>query len=176
MWEFDHREGWEPKNWCFQTGVLEKTLEGPLDSKEIRLVNPERNQPWNSLEGLMLKLQYCDHLRRRANSLEETLMLGGIEGRRRDDRGWDGWMASLTRWTWVWANSGREWSQGSLACCSPWGCKEWDTTYWLSNKMTVDKGKSPKLIEKLLKLMTNFRSCLSLAPHNQIASSGWLKQ
>ena len=46
MWELDHKEGWAPKNWCFRTVVLEKTLESPLDSKEIKLVNPKGNQPW----------------------------------------------------------------------------------------------------------------------------------
>ena len=56
---------------------------------------------------LKLKLQYFGHLMRRVDSLEKTLMLGGIGGRRRrDDRGWDGWMASLTWWKWVWGNSG----------------------------------------------------------------------
>ena len=80
MWELDHKEGRMLKNWCFRTLVLEKTLESLLDSKEI---NPEY-----SLEGLMLKLklQYCGHLMWRADSLEKTLMLGKIEGRRR--RGW----------------------------------------------------------------------------------------
>ena len=46
MWELDHKEGWVPKNWWFQIVVLEKTLESPLDSKEIKLVNPKGNQPW----------------------------------------------------------------------------------------------------------------------------------
>ena len=86
MWELDNTEGWVPKNWCFQTVVLEKTLESPLDSKEIKPVNPKGNQPWTFLEGLMLKLQYFGHLIRRADSLEKTLMLGKTEGRRR--RGW----------------------------------------------------------------------------------------
>ena len=49
-----------------------------------------------------------------------------------DERGWDGWMASPTGWTWVWASSGSGDGQGSLACCSPWGCKEPDTTEWLN--------------------------------------------
>ena len=63
-----------------------------------------------SLEGLMLKLQYFGHLMKRADSLEKTLMLGKIKGRRRrGNRGWDGWMASLTQWTRVWANSGWLW-------------------------------------------------------------------
>jgi len=71
--------------------------------------------PGISLEEMMLKLkfQYFGHLMRRVDSLEKTLMLGGIGGRRRrDDRGWDGWMASPTRWTWVWVNSGRWWWTG----------------------------------------------------------------
>ena len=62
--------------------VLENTLENPLDSKGIKSVNPEGNQPENSFEGLMLKLQYFGHLMQRANSLEKTLMLGKTEGRR----------------------------------------------------------------------------------------------
>ena len=65
--------------------VLEKTLESPLDCKEIQPVHPKGDQSWVSLEGLMLKLkfQYFVHLMRRADSLEKTLMLGKIEGRRR---------------------------------------------------------------------------------------------
>ena len=68
-----------------------------------------------SLEGMMLKLklQYCGHLMRRVDSLEKTLMLGGIGGRKEgDDRGWDGWMTSLAQWTWVWVNSGSWWWTG----------------------------------------------------------------
>ena len=68
--------------------------------------------PGCSLEGLMLKLKlhYFGHLMRRVDSLEKTLMLGGMGARGEgDDRGWDGWMASVTRWTWVWANSGSWW-------------------------------------------------------------------
>ena len=65
--------------------VLEKTLENPLDCKEIQPVHYDGDQPWISLEGMMLKLklQYFGHLMRRVDSLEKTLMLGGIEGRRR---------------------------------------------------------------------------------------------
>ena len=71
--------------------------------------------PGISLEGMMrkLQLQYFGHLMRRGDSLEKTLKLGGIGGRwRRDNRGWDGWMASPTRWTWVWVNSGSWWWTG----------------------------------------------------------------
>ena len=80
--------------------VLEKTLESPLDSEEIKLVNPKEISPEYSLEGLMLKLQYFGHLMQRAHSLGKTLMLGKTEGRRgRGDRGRDDWIASLTQWT-----------------------------------------------------------------------------
>ena len=111
MWELDCEESWVPKNWCFWTVVLEKTLESPLDCKEIQPVDPKGNQSWifigrtdakaetpilwppdASKELIHLKRLWC----------WERLKAGG-EG---DDRGWDGWMASLTRWTWVWANSG----------------------------------------------------------------------
>ena len=65
--------------------VLEKTLESPLDCKEIQAVHSEGDQPWDFFEGMMLKLkhQYFGHLMRRVDSLEKTLMLGGIGGRRR---------------------------------------------------------------------------------------------
>ena len=88
MWELDYEESWVPKNWCFWTLVLEKTLESPLNCKEIQPVHPKEISPGCSLEWLMLKLklQYFGHLMRRADSLEKTPMLGNIEGRRR--RGW----------------------------------------------------------------------------------------
>ena len=81
--------------------VLEKTLESPLDYKEIQPVLLKEINPGISLEGMMLKLklQYSGHLMRRVDSLEKTLMLGGIGGRRRRGRQrMSGWMASLTRW------------------------------------------------------------------------------
>ena len=85
MWELDYKESWALENWCFWTVVWEKTLESPLDCKESKPVNPKGNQSWLFLEDLMLKLklQYFGHLMWRADSLEKTLMLGKIEGRRR---------------------------------------------------------------------------------------------
>ena len=98
MWELDYKESWAPKNWCFWTVVLEKTLESPLDYKEIQPIHPKGDSPGCSLEGLMLKLklQYFGHLMWRADSFEKTLMLGGIGGRRR--RGWQSmrWLDSIT--------------------------------------------------------------------------------
>ena len=78
--------------------VLEKTLESPLDCKEIQPVHPKGDQSWCSLEGLMLKLkpQYFGHLMRRVDSLEKTLMLGGIGGKRRRGRQRMRWLDGIT--------------------------------------------------------------------------------
>ena len=108
MWELDHEEGWALKNWCFQIVVLEKTFESSLDSKQIRAVNPKAVNPAYSLEGLMLKLQSLSTWCKEPTHWKrpwccERLKAGGEGG----NRGQDGWMASLTQWTWVWANLGR---------------------------------------------------------------------
>ena len=85
MWELDYKESLAPKNWCFWTVVLEKTLESPLDCKEIKPVHPKGNQSWIFIgrTSAKLKLQYFGHLMQRTDSLEKTLMLGKMEGRRR---------------------------------------------------------------------------------------------
>ena len=98
MWELNHKEGWVPKNWCSWTLLLEKTLESPLDSKEIKSVNPKGNESWMFIEQLMLKLklQHLGHVMQRTGSLEKSLMLGKIEGKRR--RGWQRttWLDGIT--------------------------------------------------------------------------------
>ena len=83
MWELDYKESWVLKNWCFWTVMSEKTLESPLDCKEIQPIHPKGDQSWIFLEGLKLKLQYFGHMMWRVDSLEKTLMQGIIEGRRR---------------------------------------------------------------------------------------------
>ena len=96
--DFGAQESWEPKNWCFWTVVLEKTLESALDCKEIQPVHPKEISPGCSLEGLMLKLtlQYFGHLMRRVDSLEKTLILGGIGVRRRRGRQRMRWLYGIT--------------------------------------------------------------------------------
>ena len=98
MWELDYKESWVLKNWCFWTVVLEKTLESPLDCKEIKPVNPKGNQSWIFFgrTDAELKLQYFGHLMQKTDSLKKTLMLGKIEGRRR--RGWQRmrWLDGIT--------------------------------------------------------------------------------
>ena len=96
MWELDHKESWAPKNCCFWTVLKGKTLESPLDCKEIKPgVNPKGNHPEYSLERLMLKLQYFGHLMWRADSLEKTMVLEKIEGRRRGQQRIR-WLDSIT--------------------------------------------------------------------------------
>ena len=123
MWKLDHKEGWVPKNWYFWTVVLEKILESPWDSKEIKPVNPKGNQSRISLERLMLKLklQYFGHLMCRADSLEKTLMLGKIEERRTRDEtvGWHHRLNGQESEKAPGVGDG----QGSLACCSPCSLK-----------------------------------------------------
>ena len=85
MWELDHKEDWMPKNWCFGTVVLEKTLESPLDSKKIK---PKANQPWIFIgkTDAEAEAEYFGHLFGRLDSLEKTLMLGKIGVRRKKGR------------------------------------------------------------------------------------------
>ena len=112
MWELDCEESWAPKNWCFWTVVLEKTLESPLDCKKIQPVHPKGHQSWVFI--------------RRTDAKAETPVLwpphakswligkdsdAGRDWRQEEKgtRGWDDWMASLTQWTWVWVDSGSWW-------------------------------------------------------------------
>ena len=117
MWELDYKESWALKNWCFWTMVLEKTLESPIDCKEIQPVHPKGDQPWvffgrNNAKAktpILWPLHVKSWLIGKKPWCWERLGAGG-EG---DDRGWDGWMASRTRWMWAWVNSGSWWWTGS---------------------------------------------------------------
>ena len=143
MWDLDHKESWAPKNWCFWTVVLEKTLENPLDSKEIKPVNAKENQSWKFI--------------RRTDAEAKTPILWPPDAKnwligkdpdagkdwRQEEKGMAedkmiGWHHRLD-WTWGWASSGFGDEQGSLACCSPWGRKE---STWLNNSTELMLGKT----------------------------------
>ena len=99
MWKLDYKESWAPNNWCFSTVVLEKTFEIPLDWEEIKLVNIKGNQSWIFVERSDAghwKVQYFGHLMRRTDSLEKTLMLGKIEGRKRRRQQRMRWLDDIT--------------------------------------------------------------------------------
>ena len=126
MWELDYKESWEQKNWCFWTVVL-KTLESPLACKEIQPVHPKGNQSWifTGRTDAEAETPIFGHMMQRTDSLEKTLVLGRLRvvGEQGNNRGWDGWMALLTQWSWVWVSPGVGDRQGGLGCCSPWGRK-----------------------------------------------------
>ena len=130
MGELDHKETWVPRNSCFWTVVLEKTLESPLDCKEIQPVHPKGDQSWvfigrpdveDEIPTLATWCKELTHLKR--PWCWERLRAGG-EG---DDRGWDDWMASSTWWTWVWVDSGSWWLTGKPGVLRSMGSKEPDT-------------------------------------------------
>ena len=114
------KKGWAPKNWCFQILMLKKTLEKkkkrlwrvPWTARRSNKSITKEINPEYSLKGLMLKLKlsYFGYLMQRANPLEKTLMLRKIGCRRkRGNKRWDGYIASSTQQTWIWANSGKQW-------------------------------------------------------------------
>ena len=106
----EHRRIDTFKLWCWRRPLRVSSTAIRSNKSILKEINPEY-----SLEGLTLKLklQYFGHLIRRADSLEKTVMLGKLKaGGEGDDRGWDGWMASPTQWTWVWVNSGSWWWTG----------------------------------------------------------------
>ena len=136
MWELDHKEGWVPKNWCFWTVVLEKTLESPLDCKEIKPVNPKGNQPWIFIG--MTDAEAETPILWPPNDKSQLIRKDPGAGKdwRQEEKGATenemvGWYHQL---------NGHESEQAlgvgdgqvSLACCSPWGCKESDKTEQLT--------------------------------------------
>ena len=138
MWKLDCKEGWVPKNWGFELWCWRKLLRVLWTARRSNQSILMEISPEYSLEGpmLKLKLQYCGtwceeltHWKR--HWCWERLKAGG-EG---DDRGWDGWMASLTRWTWVWGSCRGwwwAWKPGVLQSVGSWGHKESDTTEWVN--------------------------------------------
>ena len=141
MWKLDHKESWAPKNWCFWTVVLEKTLESPLDCKEIQPVHPKGNPSWifigridTEAEALILlppdrksRLIGKDPTLSKRPWCWERLKARG-EG---NNRGRDGWLASLSQQTWVWASSGSWWWTGKTGMLQSMGSPrvghDWET-------------------------------------------------
>ena len=121
--ELGHKEGWAPKNCCFWTMVLEKTLERPLDCKKFRPVNPKGNQSWIVIYGKVeAPILWPPDVK---SQLTGKNLDAGKDWRWRegDDRGWDFWMASLTQWTWVWVRSRRWWRTGKPGVLQSIGSK-----------------------------------------------------
>ena len=130
--KFEFKKGLVPKNWCFRIALLEKTLETPLDGKEIKPVHPKGKQPLIFIGRILLKLklQYSGHLMGRADSLGKAPMLRKIESKRRS--GWQRmrWLDSVTDSMDMKSKRtlGDSEGQENLLWCSPWGCKDLGTT------------------------------------------------
>ena len=140
MWELDCEESWAPKNWCFWTVELEKTLESPLDWKEIQPVHPKGDQCWvfigrTDVEAETPILWSPDA--KRLTCLKRPWCWERLKAGERDYRGWDGWLASPQQWTWVWIGSRSWWWTGKPGVLQSMGPQrvghDWVTelTNWL---------------------------------------------
>ena len=160
MWELDHKGGWRPKNWCFQTVVLRKTLESLLDSKEIKPINPKGNQPWIFIgrTDAKPKLQYFDHLMQRADSFEKIWcwerMRAEGEGA---DRGWDGWIESLTQWTWV-SKLQETVKDREVRCDAVYRVAKSQT--WLNDSATITSTQVMLLHKYILELLSEWQGTI----------------
>ena len=144
MWEMDHKEGRTQKNPCFWTVVLQKTLENPLDCKEIKPVNPKGNQCWIVIgrtdaeaEAPILWPPDAKSQRIRKDPDAGKDWRQEKKGMTEDEMvGWHHW---LNGHEFEWAQGDGD-GQGSLMCCSPWGCKQLNTTKWLNNNKALRDG------------------------------------
>ena len=134
MWELDYKESWALKNWCFWTVVFEKTLENPLDCKEIQPVHPQGNQSWIFIERTDAEAEnsntlatWCEELTHWKRPWWWERLKAGEGG----NRGWDGWMVSPTLCTWVWVSSVSFWWTGKPGVLQSMGLQgvqhDWET-------------------------------------------------
>ena len=148
MWELDHKEGWAPKNWCFWTVVLEKTLESPLDCKEIQPVHSEGDHPWDFFGRNDAKAEtpvlWPPHVKSWliGKDFDAGRYWGQEEKGTTEDEmaGWHHWLNGReSEWTLGFADG-----QGALARCNSWGCKESDTTERLNWTVSIVINSLPR--------------------------------
>ena len=140
MWELTIKKAEHRRIDAFELWCWRRLSRVPWTARRSNQSILKEINPWCSLEGLMLKLQYFGHLMRRGDSLEKTLMLGkaGGEG---NDRGCDGWMASPTQWTWVWVDSGSGDGQGGLAVHGVTKSRTWLIDWTGTGSVLLNEGR-----------------------------------
>ena len=147
MWELDYKESWAPKNWYFWAVVLEKTLESPLDCRDIKQIFLKGNQPWIFIEKTDAESEalatWCKELTHWKRPWYWERLKAGGEG---DDRGWDDWMASPTLQTGVWASSGSWWWTGKPGMLQSMGSQ--DMTERLGRFFTVWATRDPLFMQE----------------------------
>ena len=140
MWELDYKEGWALKKWCFWTVVLEKTLESPLDCKEIQPANPKGNHSWIFIGRTDVEAEtpilWPPDVKSWLTAKDPDAGKDWRQEEKGTAGGWDGWMASLTQWTWVWAKFRRIVKDREAWGAAVHGIAELDTTEWLKNIWT----------------------------------------
>ena len=149
IWELDHKEGWVSKNWCFWTVVLEKTLESPLDYKEVKPISPKRNQSWIFIGRTDAETEtpiLWPHDVKRWLTGKDPGKDGRQEEKGTTEHEMVGWYHWLSGHEFEQALGNGE-GQGSLACCSAWGCKESNTTEQLNNKNLSNR--SDRMLKKI---------------------------
>ena len=154
MWELDYEESWAPKNWCFWTVVLEKTLESPLDCKEIQSVHPKGNRSWIVIGRTDVEAETSVLWPPDVKSWVLRKDPDAGKDWRQEEKGTTedemaGWYHWLNRHGFGWTPGVGD-RQGGLACCGSWGCKESDMTEWLNwtKTMTTAYGNIPNLLPR----------------------------
>ena len=137
MWELDHKEGWLQKDWCFWTMTLEKALESSLDCNDIKPVNLKGNQSWIFIWRTDAEAEapilWPPDVKSWLIGKDPDAGKDWRQGEKGDNRGWGGWMASETQWTWVWGSYRKWWRTWKPGVLQSMGCKELDMSEQLNN-------------------------------------------
>ena len=185
MWELDYKESWAPKDWCFWTVMLGKTLESPLDYREIQPVHSKGNQSWIFIGRIDVEAE--TPILWPPDS--KNWLIGkdpdagkDWRGREGDDRGWDGWMASPTQWTWIWVNSRSWWWTGRPGVLQSMGSQrvrhDWATelNWTISQNLSKETAHIYLLLSYLsLPLAFQLWQMLPVWTMN-LCSNGWSKK